>query len=105
MSAEEITENLDKNKYIIGLDHKPNDYGNEVNAGFDLVLLGHTHGGQMWPLGPISVFMGINDSYYGLKTIDTTDFIVNAGIGDWAIKFKTFAKAEYVVIDIKNKDL
>lgn len=102
MSAEEITENLDKNKYIIGLDHKPNDYGNEVNAGFDLVLLGHTHGGQMWPLGPISVYMGINDSYYGLKTIDNTDFIVNAGIGDWAIKFKTFAKAEYVVIDIKN---
>ncbi len=105
LSAEELTNKLDNSKYIIGLDHKPNDYGNLVNANFDLVLSGHTHGGQLWPLGPISVFMGINDSYYGLKTIDKTNFIVSSGIGDWTIKFKMGAIAEYVVIDIKNKEL
>lgn len=103
LSAEELTNNLDKSKYIIGLDHKPNDYGNEVNANFDLVLSGHTHGGQLWPLGQVSVFMGINDSYYGLKTIDETNFIVSSGIGDWTIKFKMGTISEYVVIDLINK--
>lgn len=101
--AEDLTQNLDQSKYIIGLDHKPDDYGNEVNANFDLILSGHTHGGQMWPLGPISVFMGINDSYYGKKIIDNTTFIVSSGIGDWQVKFKTATISEYVVIDIKNK--
>ena len=102
IEAEELTEKLDKEKYIIGLDHRPDDYGNEVNAGFDLILSGHTHGGQMWPLGPVGVYMGINDNYYGKKVIDDTTFIVSSGIGDWRIKYKTSAISEYVVIDIKN---
>ena len=101
--AETLTEKLDKNKYIICLDHKPDDYGNEVNAGCDLVLSGHTHGGQFWPMGPLSLFLGINDSYYGKKMIDDTIFIVNSGISDWKLKFKLGAISEYVVIDIKNK--
>lgn len=101
--AETLTEKLDKSKYIICLDHKPNDYGNEVNAGCDLVLSGHTHGGQIWPMGPISLFLGINDAYYGQTKIDDTTFIVNGGISDWKLKFKIGAISEYVVIDIKNK--
>ena len=56
----------------------------------------------MFPLGPISVFMGINDNYYGKKIIDDTTFIVSSGISDWQVKFKTQAISEYVVIDIKN---
>lgn len=70
--AEELTDELDKSKFIICLDHKPDDYGNEVNAGCDLVLNGHTHGGQLWPMGPISVFLCINDAYYGKHIIDDT---------------------------------
>ena len=103
LSAEELSSNLDKSKYIIGLDHKPTDYGNLVNAGFDLVLSGHTHGGQLWPVGQLSVFMGINDNNYGLKTIDEANFIVSSGIGDWTIKFKMGTISEYVVIDLINK--
>lgn len=102
MSAEKLTENLDKNKYIIGLDHRPDDYENEASANYDLVLSGHTHGGQMLPIGQVSVLLGINDSYYGKKVIDDTTFITSSGIGDWQIKFKTGTIAEYVVIDIKN---
>lgn len=103
LEAEELTEKLDKTKYIIGLDHRPDDYGNETNANFDLVLSGHTHGGQMWPIGQLSVLLGINDSYYGKKVIDDTTFITSSGISDWAIKFKTGTISEYVVIDIKRK--
>lgn len=101
-SAQEMTKGLNKNKYIVALDHEPNDYENEKEAQIDLVLSGHSHGGQMIPIGQLSVILGINDSYYGLERRDNTTFIVSSGISDWAFKFKTGTKSEYTVIDLKN---
>lgn len=102
-SMKELSSKIDKNKYIITLDHEPNDYNSEEKENIDLVLSGHTHGGQLFPIGQMSVMLGINDSYYGIETRNKTKFIVSSGIGNWAIKFKTGTIAEYVVIDIKNK--
>ena len=87
-------------KYTIVLDHQPRDYDAEAKASCDLVLSGHTHGGQMFPIGQFAVLFGINDATYGQKTIGNTDFIVTSGLGDWAIPYKTFCISEYVVIDI-----
>ena len=100
----DLTNGVDKNKYLIILNHQPNDYRNEKNSGADLVLLGHTHGGQLFPIGQISVLLGVNDSRYGIEKRDGTTFIINSGIGDWAIKFKTGTIAEYTVIDVKKKE-
>lgn len=100
-----LTQEIDKNKYLIVLNHQPNDYDNEEKSGVDLVLSGHTHGGQLIPLGQFGLFLKANDSVYGLQTRNNTTFIVNSGISDWAIKFKTGTKSEYGVIDIKkNKE-
>ena len=104
-SIYDLTKDIDKNKYIIVLNHQPKNYEDEKNAGVDLVLSGHTHGGQFFPLGQLGVLFGINDNYHGLKTINNTNFIVNSGLGDWAIKFRTNSNAEYGVIDIKQKTL
>ena len=98
-----LTKDIDKDKYIIILDHQPNDYDNEKNSGADLVLSGHTHGGQLIPLGYFGLLLKANDRVYGIETRDKTTFIVNSGISDWEIKFKTGTKSEYGVIDIKNK--
>lgn len=98
----DLTKDLDKNKYMIVLDHQPNDYDNEAQADVDLVLSGHSHGGQFFPLGPLGVVFGFNDAYYGLEKRENTTFIVNSGIGDWAIQFKTGTVSEYGVIDIKS---
>ena len=102
IDAVNLTKNLDKSKYIIMLDHQPNDYKNEEKAMVDLVLSGHTHGGQLIPLGQFGLLLGSNDSIYGMKKSGHTTFIVNSGISDWAIKFKTGTKSEYVIVDIKN---
>ena len=103
LSIDELTNDIDKKKYIIDLNHQPNDYNNEKEAGVDLVLSGHTHGGQLFPLGYIGLMFGANDMFYGIKKIDNTTFIVNTGLSDWAIDFKTGTKSEYVIIDISNK--
>ena len=102
VSAQDLMKDIDKDKYVITLDHEPNDYDNEEEANMDMVISGHTHGGQMFPLGPISLLLKENDKVYGIEKRSNTTFIVSSGIGDWAVKFKTDAKAEYVVIDIKN---
>ena len=68
----------------------------------DLVLSGHTHGGQLFPLGYIGLLMGANDEFYGLHQRENTNFIVNSGISDWAIDFKTGTFSEVGIIDIKN---
>ncbi len=100
-SIQELTKNLDKEKYIIDLNHQPNDYNNEVNN-VDLVLSGHTHGGQLFPLGYFGLLTGSNDEFKGHHRRGNTDFIVNTGISDWAVDFKTGTKSEYVIVEIKK---
>ena len=98
----ELTAPLDKSKYIITLDHQPNDYTAEKEAECDLVLSGHTHGGQMIPIRPLGELFGVNDSTYGKKTKGGTTFIVSSGIASWAVPYKTGTISEYCIIDIEK---
>lgn len=96
----ELVEELDQSKYIIVMDHQPNDYDAEAATASDLVLSGHTHGGQMLPINEVGVWIGANDATYGHRNIDGTDFIVTSGISDWEVLFKSGCYSEFVVIDI-----
>ena len=102
-SMEELLAGADTNRYIILLDHQPNDYENEADSPADLVLSGHTHGGQLLPITYVGKWFGLLDRVYGLETRRGTDFIVTSGISDWAISFKTGTKSEYVVITVDGK--
>lgn len=102
-TAEDLVKEVDHDKYMILLDHQPNDYDAEARAGVDLVLSGHTHGGQLIPIGPIGEVIGANDNTYGEEVRESTTFIVNSGISDWEIPFKTGTKSEFVILDIKKK--
>lgn len=99
-NAAEMVKGLESDKYMIMIDHQPNDYEAEEKSGVDLVLSGHTHGGQMLPVTKVGEWFGINDSTYGYEKRNSTDFIVTSGISDWAMRFKTGTKSEYVVINI-----
>ncbi len=99
-TIDDLVKDLDSNKYMIDLNHQPNDYENESKANIDLVLSGHTHGGQLIPLGPVGRLIKANDATKGLTKIKNTNFIINTGISGWAVLFKTGTKSEYVVIDI-----
>jgi predicted MPP superfamily phosphohydrolase len=101
-SIEELTKDLDKSKYMIVLDHQPVEYDKEADAKVDLVLSGHTHGGQLFPFNKIGKWIKANDLVYGYEKRQDTDFIVTSGISDWAIKFKTGTKSEFVIINIRK---
>ena len=101
-SIEELTKDLDKSKYMIVLDHQPVEYDKDANAKVDLVLNGHTHGGQLFPFNQVGKWIKANDLVYGHARHQNTDFIVTSGISDWAIKFKTGTKSEFVIVNIKK---
>ena len=100
-----LTKNLDDGKFSIVMDHQPDDYEAQAASGVDLVVSGHTHGGQLFPLMNIENITGLggDDKVYGYEKRDNTNFIVTSGISDWAIKFKTGCRSEYVLIDIQGK--
>lgn len=104
-SMSELTEELDDSVFSIVMDHQPRDYAAQAKSGVDLVVSGHTHGGQLIPLTTLMKLTGIggNDRVYGTETRENTDFIVTSGIADWEILFKTGCVSEFTVIDIKGK--
>ena len=102
LSMLELTKNLDKNKYMIVLDHQPADYENQAKSEVDLVLNGHTHGGQLFPFNQVGKWIKANNLVYGHEHRNKTDFIVTSGISSWAIKFKTGTKSEYIIVNIEK---
>lgn len=100
LSMQELTKDLSSDIYQIVIDHEPQDYAAQAEAGVDLVLSGHTHGGQFFPITYVGEWTGVNDRTYGYELRDKTNYVVSSGISDWAIKFKTGCIAEYVIIDV-----
>ncbi|MBR5372436.1 MAG: metallophosphoesterase [Oscillospiraceae bacterium] len=99
-SMEDLLEGVDTSKYIIVMDHQPSDYENEAASAADLVVSGHTHGGQLIPITFVGEWLSMNNRTYGYEQRSGTDFIVTSGIADWEIQFKTGTKSEYVMINI-----
>lgn len=100
-SMTELVDNLDHSKYEIVLDHQPCDYESQSKSGVDLVLSGHTHGGQFFPLNYLNTFVSANEQVYGHEMRDNTHFIVSSGIGNWSMQFKTGCISEFVIVDIR----
>ncbi|MDO4493233.1 MAG: metallophosphoesterase [Clostridia bacterium] len=103
LPIEALMQDIVPEAYTIVLDHQPNDFNAEAAAGADLVLCGHTHGGQIFPAGPIGMIAGMNDLLYGTEKRGNTTFIVSSGAAAWSIPFRTGSKSEYVIVDIDPK--
>ena len=99
-SASELLSDADRSRYIVMLDHQPHDFDAEAEAGADLVLCGHTHGGQFIPINHVGEWLGENALCYGHERRQDTDFIVSSGISNWTFRFKTGCRSEYVLITL-----
>ena len=76
---------------------------NAAAAGADLILSGHTHGGQVWPAGAVGM-VAKNERNYGRKHIaDHCDAIVSGGTGTWGYKFRTQGRTEIVCAEITTE--
>ena len=76
------------------------DLQENAEAGIDLQLSGHTHAGQIWPMGFLSKLVGVNEEYYGLHDIKDFKVIVSSGMAGWGYPIRTEGPSEYVVINV-----
>ena len=53
-SVEKLLKDADAEKYIIVADHQPIEADENSACGVDLLVSGHTHAGQVWPVGILS---------------------------------------------------
>ena len=102
LPVENLTEGLDKvDNYIIVLDHQPAELGQIRSAGADLLLCGHTHNGQIFPL---TVFIhAMWEVAYGHKKIDNMDVYVSSGLGLWGPQFRIGSNSEIVKITVREQ--
>ena len=97
-SVNQLLQGVDKNNYIIMLDHQPYHLEEAEQNGVDLQLSGHTHRGQVWPLNWVTKKMYECD--YGAYQRGKTNYYVSSGIGLWGGKFRIGTSSEYAVITI-----
>lgn len=86
-------------KYLIVADHQPTKAKDNLAAGTDLQLSGHTHGGQLFPnglfLSPFSYTRGDYDLGEG-RTL-----LVSPGACGWRVPFRTESHCRYEVVTLK----
>lgn len=96
----ELLSTVDRNKFTILLNHTPatGEVREAIAAGADLVLSGHTHGGQLWPF---NYLVKLSFPYiHGLYQIDGGRLLTTCGIGYWGPPMRLGAPPEINVIKL-----
>lgn len=86
---------------VLLLAHQPKQIAHAVQAGVDLQLSGHTHGGQIWPFN----FLVRLDQpvVHGLSRHgERTQLYTSRGTGFWGPPFRVFAPSEITVLTLRR---
>ncbi|MBR4196190.1 MAG: metallophosphoesterase [Synergistaceae bacterium] len=87
----------DKERFVLLLKHRPG-VPNDADGNFDLMLSGHTHGGQFWPLGYFKN-MALH-SRQGLTQKAGGYVYVSNGAGFNQAAMRLFVPPEVTIVDI-----
>ena len=90
---------VDRSLPLIVLNHTPNNLDEEVDAGADIALYGHTHQGQAFP-GNLATRMAFEVAYGYLKK-GNTHIYVTSGLGLAGPQFRIGTVSEVVVLHVK----
>lgn len=98
-NLERAKQDLNPSKPSILLAHQPKFARLYDVSEFDLVLSGHTHAGQVFPM---SIFVWLDQHYiHGLYNhTKDTKLYVSSGAGFWGPSFRFLAPSEIVCIDL-----
>lgn len=92
--------NVSRDTFSILLYHRPTAVLDAKNAGINLMLVGHTHGGQIFPYTFLIRFL-FDDFPTGATTLDQFTLYHSSGVGLWGPKMLLGTENELTVITIK----
>ncbi|HMM12419.1 MAG TPA: metallophosphoesterase [Bacteroidales bacterium] len=95
----EIVQQIPEGAFTIVLDHQPRAYNEAMQNGVNLILSGHTHHGQLWPLNYITSAMF--PLSWGYKQFGDMHAYVSSGVGSWGPPVRIGNVPEIVVIELK----
>ncbi|HZK55093.1 MAG TPA: metallophosphoesterase [Desulfosporosinus sp.] len=99
LELETLLQQVDRSLPLILLDHQPSHLEEPVQQGVDLQLSGHTHAGQLFPIGLITGRIFKDD--WGLLHKEDFKLIVSSGYGTWGPPIRLGNTPEVVDIMIK----
>lgn len=83
------------------MSHRPRMVNEAASAGIDLMLCGHTHGGQIWPFDYLSATA--NPLLEGRYEIDGMTAIVTRGAGTWGPRMRLWTPGEILRIILRSR--
>jgi predicted MPP superfamily phosphohydrolase len=98
----ELLPYCDKSLPVIVLDHRPTDLENVSQSGADILLSGHTHNGQLFPVNFITKYR--YELSWGYKRKRHTHFFVTSGIQVWGPPVRTAGDSEILIINVSFRD-
>jgi predicted MPP superfamily phosphohydrolase len=94
----QLTQGIHADQPIIVIDHQPFELDRAVEAGADLLICGHTHYGQVWPLNWLTKKMF--EISYGYQKRDQTHIYVTSGLSLWGPPFRIGTQSEMVIFNL-----
>jgi len=93
--------NIKDDGSVILLQHAPENEERAAAAGVDVMLNGHTHGGQIWPFNFL-----VRKAYphvAGVFQVGAMTQVVSRGTGQWGPPMRLFAPAEIYLITLRSR--
>ncbi len=88
----------DPSRFVLLLAHEPLQAFDASDAGVDLQLSGHTHGGQMWPVRYLVTLQ--QPTLQGLDRVENTTIYTTRGAGEWGPPVRVGAAPEISILTL-----
>lgn len=99
LSMQQLLYAADQDAPILMLDHQPSSVQEAEENGVDLLMCGHTHRGQLFPINLITHSLFPID--WGTLRTGSTTTVVSSGFGFWGSAMRVGSRAEIVQIDLQ----
>lgn len=99
MNIQNLTKDIDKDKVVLLLEHQPANLHDIADSGVDVMLSGHTHAGQFFPLTIAQPFAWENPC--GVLKVEDMYSVVTSGVGVYGPAVRVGTDSEVLSLTVK----